>query len=56
MVDFVTSTVEGGVPMEEVRKAKQDAFLAIIDEEIAAGRCGRDLLDQIRSEIRERFG
>ncbi len=55
MVDFVTSTVEHGVAEEDVREAKRAAFLAIIDEEIAAGRCQRGLLDAVRSEIHDRF-
>ncbi|WP_298466462.1 patatin-like protein [uncultured Erythrobacter sp.] len=55
MVDFVTSTVESGVPQADVREAKRAAFLAIIDEELAAGRCQHGLLEGIRAEIHERF-
>ena len=55
MVDFVTSTVEHGVPEGDIREAKRAAFLAIIDEEIAAGRCELGLLDAIRSEIHGKF-
>ncbi|MDJ0642543.1 MAG: patatin-like protein [Erythrobacter sp.] len=55
MVDFVTSTVDSGVPPDDIREAKRAAFLAIIDEEVAAGRCQRGLLEDIRKEIHERF-
>jgi len=55
MVDLVTSTVESGVPQEDIREAKRAAFLAIIDEEEAAGRCQRGLLEKIRAEIHDRF-
>ncbi|MEL6531111.1 MAG: patatin-like protein, partial [Pseudomonadota bacterium] len=55
MVDLVTSTVESGVAQSDIREAKRAAFLAIIDEELEAGRCQRGLLDRIRAEIHERF-
>jgi patatin-related protein len=55
MVDLVTSTVEGGLPTDDVRTAKRDAFLAIIDEELAAGRCQKGLLEQLRAEVLERM-
>ncbi|MEM7664489.1 MAG: patatin-like protein [Pseudomonadota bacterium] len=55
MVDLVASTVDGGLAQAEVREAKRAAFLAILDEEVAAGRCQQGLLDQIRAEVHERF-
>lgn len=55
MVDLVTSTVEAGVPQDNIREAKRAAFLAILDEEQAAGRCHQGLLEDIRAEIHERF-
>ena len=55
MIDLVASTLEGGMPMDEICEAKRAAFLAIIDEETAAGRCQTELLEQIRLEVHERF-
>ncbi|QUL39351.1 patatin-like protein [Erythrobacter sp. JK5] len=55
MVDLVTSTVEDGVREGDIREAKRAAFLAIIEEEIALGRCERGLLEQVRLEIEQRF-
>ncbi len=55
MIDLVTSTVDGGVPQSDIREAKRAAFLAIIDEEIAVGRCQQGLLEKIRSEIHDHF-
>ncbi|MEM6908823.1 MAG: patatin-like protein [Pseudomonadota bacterium] len=55
MVDLVSSTVEGAMPLTTIRAAKKAAFLAILDEEIEAGRCGESLLDQIRREVIARF-
>lgn len=56
MVDLVTSTVEGGIPVDDVRKAKRDAFLSIIEEEMTAGRCQSALLEQLRAEVVEQLG
>jgi len=56
MVDLVASTVGGAVPETTVRAAKRAVFLAVLDEEEAAGRCQRGLIDQIRLEVRERMG
>lgn len=55
MVDFVTSTVESGVAKEDIRNAKRAAFFAIIEEEMKAGRCEKKLLEQLKSEIQDRF-
>ena len=55
MIDLVTSTVEEGVPVDRIRDTKRAAFLAIIDEEMRAERCEKELLVQIKSEIQDRF-
>lgn len=56
MIDLVASTLDAGMPAETLRAGKRAVFLAILDEEEAARRCQRGLLDQIRSEVRERLG
>jgi patatin-related protein len=56
MVDLVASTLEAGMALAEIRAAKRAVFLAILDEEMKAGRCQRGLLDQIRREVTERLG
>lgn len=56
MIDLVSSTVDGGLSVVEVRGAKRAAFLAILDEEVEAGRVRQTLIEQIRSEIDERMG
>ena len=55
MIDLVASTVEGGIPGEMLRRTKHEAFLAILDEEAEAGRCGMGLIETIRSEIEQKF-
>lgn len=56
MIDLLASTVSGGMSAEALRQGKRAAFLAVLDEEEAAGRCQRGLLDQIRLEVREKLG
>lgn len=56
MIDLVGSTVSGGVSNEALRAAKRAVFLAVLEEEEAAGRCQRGLIEQIRREIGERMG
>jgi patatin-related protein len=56
MIDLVASTTGGAVPEERIASAKRAAFFAVLDEEEAAGRCQRGLIDQIRLEVRERMG
>lgn len=56
MIDLLASTVSGGVSAEAVRTGKRAAFLAVLDEEEAAGRCQRGLIEQIRLEVREKLG
>lgn len=56
MIDLIASTVTGVVPQESIAAAKRAAFLAVLEEEEIAGRCGRPLLDQIRIEVGDRMG
>lgn len=56
MIDLLASTVTCGVSPEALRDGKRAAFLAILDEEEAAGRCQRGLIEQIRGEVRNRMG
>lgn len=56
MIDLVASTVGGAVPAETIRAGKRAAFLAVLDEEEASGRCQRGLIEHIRLEVHERMG
>jgi len=56
MIDLVASTVGGAVPDATIRAGKRAVFLAVLDEEAAAGRCQQGLIEQIRLEVRERMG
>ena len=56
MIDLVASTVGGSVPAETIRAGKRAAFLAVLDEEEASGRCQKGLIERIRLEVRERMG
>ena len=51
MVDLVCSTLDKAPDDAECRELKRDLFMAIIDEELDAGRCQHGLLDSIRDEI-----
>ncbi len=55
MIDLLASTVSGGVARDTLREAKRAVFLAVLDEEEAAGRCQKGLIAQIRLEVRERL-
>ena len=55
MIDLVLSTAGKLEDVQTSRTFKRRAFLAILDEEDAAKRCGARLLDQIRSEVKERL-
>ncbi len=55
MIDLVCSTIEDPLGDESCRSFKRSAFLAILDEEIAAGRCNEDLIEGIRSEVLDRM-
>ena len=56
MIDLVASTVEGGLDNASIRRTKRDAFRAILDEEMSAGRCRRKMLEKLRAEVDERIG
>lgn len=56
MIDLIASTVEGGLPPAKVSTAKRAAFLAILDEEVEAGRIRETLIAQIRGEVEARLG
>lgn len=56
MIDLLASTVSGGVAGDTLREAKRAVFLAVLEEEEAAGRCRKGLVEQIRLEVRERLG
>lgn len=56
MIDLVASTVGGSVPTETISAGKRTAFLAVLDEEEASGRCQKALIEQIRHEVRDRMG
>ncbi len=56
MIDLVASTVGGAVPEATVHAGKRAAFLAVLDEEEASGRCQKGLVEQIRREVYERMG
>lgn len=56
MIDLISSTVDGGLSVSEVREHKRAAFLAVLDEEAEAGRIRQTLIDGIRTEVEERMG
>ncbi len=56
MIDLVASTVGGSVPEATVQAGKRAAFLAVLEEEEASGRCQKGLIEQIRLEVHERMG
>ncbi|WP_133365294.1 patatin-like protein [Qipengyuania sediminis] len=55
MADLLFSTAENPVAGTMMRDLKRDLFLAVLDEEAAAGRCDAGLLDGVRAEILERM-
>ena len=56
MIDLLVSTIGGPVQADTVRAGKRAAFIAVLDEEEASGRCRKALIEQIRLEVRERMG
>jgi patatin-related protein len=56
MVDFIASSVPGGMERAAVAAHKRAAFLAILDEEDAAGRLEPALIAGLRAEVREQMG
>ena len=55
MVDLVTSTVDEKFDDALCRTMKRDVFLAILEEEDAAGRCDRALIARLRREVTARL-
>ncbi|UVI40813.1 patatin-like protein [Qipengyuania spongiae] len=55
MVDLVTSTVDEKFEDSLCRTMKRDVFLAILDEEDAAGRCNSALITRLRNEVTARL-
>ncbi|MEO9463025.1 MAG: patatin-like protein [Marinomonas sp.] len=55
MVDLICSTLDEPMPEALVAGFKKRAFLAVMDEELAAGRCAKRLVKQLRKEIVQRF-
>ncbi|HSM53547.1 MAG TPA: patatin-like protein [Erythrobacter sp.] len=57
MIDLVCSTigVGTGIAEHDCASFKRATFEAIIEEELAAGRCSRKLLEGLREEIAARF-
>ena len=55
MIDLVCSTIEEPMGDEACRNFKRTAFLAILDEEVEAGRCDEGLIESIRSEVLDRM-
>ncbi|MEO0907031.1 MAG: patatin-like protein [Pseudomonadota bacterium] len=60
MIDLIASSVDEGrsgegLSQAELRRAKRSAFLAVLEEERAAGRCRARLIDQITREVEEQM-
>ena len=60
MIDLIASSVDegrsgDGLSQAELRRAKRSAFLAVLEEERAAGRCRARLIDQITREVEEQM-
>jgi len=60
MIDLIASSVDEGrsgegLSQAELRRAKCSAFLAVLEEERAAGRCRARLIDQITREVEEQM-
>lgn len=55
MIDLVCSTLDDQIDHAQCRRFKRQAFDAILEEELAAGRCARGLLEGLQAEIAERF-
>ncbi|MXP28449.1 patatin-like protein [Porphyrobacter algicida] len=51
MIDLVCSTLDQSLAVSTCAGFKRAAFLAILDEEQAAGRCASGLIEQLRSEV-----
>jgi hypothetical protein len=55
MIDLVASTVDNGLDEATITSTKRAAFLAILDEESAAGRCAKDLIAKLSREVKDRL-
>lgn len=55
MIDLVCSTLDDTLDNAECTRFKREAFEAIIEEELEAGRCQRGLLEGLRAEIARKF-
>ncbi|MHA6333564.1 patatin-like protein [Qipengyuania sp. CAU 1752] len=56
MIDLVCSTVEEKLTEAHCQTFKRDSFLAILDEEMEAGRCSEKLISKLRQEVIEQLG
>lgn len=56
MVDFIASSVPGGMERARIRAHKRAAFLAILDEEDTASRLEPALIAGLRSEVLAQMG
>lgn len=56
MIDLVCSTLDNPPGEADCRTLKRDLFLAILEEESAARRCGGPLIETLRGEILARLG
>lgn len=56
MIDLVVSTLDGGMVDDVVTSTKRSAFLAILDEEAATGRCDHALIAGLREEVEQKLG
>lgn len=56
MVDLICSTLDHPLPDADCMAFKRAAFLAILDEEMQAGRLKPQLIEMIRGEVMERMG
>jgi patatin-related protein len=56
MVDFIASSVPGGMERARIAAHKRAAFLAILDEEDTAGRLAAALIAELRAEVLAQMG
>ena len=55
MIDLVASTLEQPIEADLLRQFKRDVFLAILDEELEAGRCAKGRTKALRAEVVAKF-
>ncbi|MBE5072834.1 patatin-like protein [Erythrobacteraceae bacterium E2-1 Yellow Sea] len=56
MIDLICSTLDHPIAVEDCTGFKRAAFMAILEEELEAGRLKPDLIEMIRAEVIERMG